>query len=133
MTVVPLNQKDGTYATLFGELAVATRQYYKGTTLADSQALANAESQLATQQSVDLWTALAREKGAGSNEVLLAAHRRINSGASQQTYIYLSSDNQATVDAAAADYNAAQDRIANLLGMADAPTITITAPAAAGP
>lgn len=102
---VPFNQKDSSFAALVGELGVVATKFYRGMTISDSPALANAASQLASAQDQAKWSQLGRFRTGAASITALKAFGRITGASAGAAIEDLTSDDDEVLKAAVKTYN----------------------------
>jgi hypothetical protein len=132
---VEFSQKDSSFASLVGELAIVATKYYIGTTIAGSAALGNAAQQMGEDSARNTWTQLGLRKSALSAQQVLRAFSRIKGASTAGAVAGLLSEDSPTVVAAVAAYNGHLTTMAAQFGIpvavtVDAATIQANAEAA---
>jgi hypothetical protein len=120
---VAFNQKDSACANLIGELAAVAGSYYAQTTIGQSMSLMNARMQLASETSKDLWSAMAKERKAASQEVAIKAYKRIMGASAATSVVNISSEDAAVVEQAVNEYNTSLETASKGVGLTNIPKL----------
>jgi len=104
VTKIEFNQKEASTAALIGELGTVATKFYRGTTIGESPALANASSQMAIAADQTKWAQLARFKTGAVSETVIRAYGRLSGAMAGDVVDGIASDDEARVRGAIATY-----------------------------